>query len=145
MAAICSSCAILLCDNAGRALAHQHLGVGVAGGAQCIGHALRAGGLAHPDYVTVATDMRNTFSTIHRTAVLKAVAGRLPKLFAFVTWAYSVPAELWVHGRSTTGVRQGGPLRPFMFSLGMQDVLDNVERECPDVLLLAYLVQRAPF
>ena len=53
--------------------------------------------MANPDYVKVATDMRNALDTIHRTAVLKAVAERLPQ-FAFVNWAYSVPAELWVHG-----------------------------------------------
>ena len=143
----CSLCAIVLCDNAGRALAPKQLGVGVAGGAQCIGHALRAGVMANPDYVTVATDMRNAFNTIHRTAVLKSVAERLPQLFAFVNWAYSVPAELWVHGGpngherlwSTTGVRQGDPLGPLLFSLGMQDVLDTLEGEHPDVLLLAYL------
>ena len=70
----------------------------MAGGAPCIGHALHAGALAHPDSVTVATDMRNAFNTIHRAAVLKAVAERLPQLFAFVNWAYSVPAQLWVHG-----------------------------------------------
>ena len=82
----------------------------MAGGEQCIGYALRAGVMANPDYVTVATDMRNA---IHRTSVLKAVAERLPQLFAFVNGAYSVPAELWVHGGpnghellwSTTGVR----------------------------------------
>ena len=78
--------------------------------------------------------MRNAFNTIHRTAVLKAVAERLPQLLAFVNWAYSVPAELWVHGGpdgharlwSTTGVRQGDPLGPLLFSLGMQDVLNTL-------------------
>ena len=78
----CSLCAIVLCDNAGRALAPKQLGVGVAGGAQCISHI--AGVMANPDYVTVATDMRNAFNTTHRTAVLKAVAELLPQLFAFV-------------------------------------------------------------
>ena len=89
----------------------------MAGGAQCIGHALRAGALAHTHDVTIATEMRNAFNTIHRAAVLQAVAERLPQLLAFVNWAYSVPAELWVHGGpdghvrfwSTTGVRQGAP------------------------------------
>ena len=61
-------------------------------------HALCAGALADPDYVTVATDMRNAVNTIHRAAVLKAVAERLPQLFAFANWAYSAPADLWVHG-----------------------------------------------
>ena len=58
-----------------------------------------------------------------------------------------MPAELWVHGGpnsherlwSTSGVRQGYPLGPLLFCLGMQDVLDTLEREHPNVLLLAYL------
>ena len=67
--------------------------------------------------MTVATDMTNAFNTIHRMAVLKAVAERLPQFFTFVNWSFFVPAELWVHGGpngherlwSTAGVRQGDP------------------------------------
>ena len=33
----------------------------------------------------------------------------------------------------------GDPSGPLLFSLGMQDMLDTLERECPDVLLPAYL------
>ena len=33
----------------------------------------------------------------------------------------------------------GDPSGPLLFSLGMQDVLDPLERVCPDMLLLAYL------
>ena len=95
----CSLCAIVLCDNAGRALAPKQLGVGVAGGVQCIGHALRAEVLAHPNNVTVATDTRNAFNTIHRAAVLKAIAERLPQLCASVNWAYSACKVLWRFGR----------------------------------------------
>ena len=40
-----------------------------------------------------------------------------------------------VHYRCQTG----GPLGPLLCSLGVQDVLDTLERECPDVLVLAYL------
>ena len=60
----CSLCAIELCSDAGPSLAPIQNGVGVAGGAQCIGHALRAGAKAHPDHVTVATDFNNAFNTI---------------------------------------------------------------------------------
>lgn len=36
----CCLRALELCPEAGRALAHLHLGAGVPGGAQCIGHVL---------------------------------------------------------------------------------------------------------
>ena len=62
----CSICVFAQCPEAGLDLASLQLGVGVAGGAQCIGHALRAGAEAHPDHATVATDVRNAFNSIER-------------------------------------------------------------------------------
>jgi hypothetical protein len=90
--------AIELCSDAGPGLATIHLGVGMAGGAQCIGHALRAGAAAYADHVTCDTNCHNSFNTNPRGAVLAAVAERHPQLFPFVRLAYSCPAELWVHG-----------------------------------------------
>ena len=118
----CSICALALCLEAGLDLASLPLGVSVAGGAQCIGHALRAGAEAHPDHVTVATDVRNACNSMPRSAVLQAVAERYPQLFPFVNWAYTPAAELWVHGGpngherlwSTTRVRQGDPMGPML-------------------------------
>ena len=123
------------------------LGVGVPGGAQCICHALCAGAEARPDHVTVATDVRNEFDTMHRSAVLQAVAERYPQLCTFVNWAYAPAAELWVHGRpnghkrlwSTTGVRQGDRMGPLQFALGLQGPLQNLASEFPEVRVLAYL------
>jgi hypothetical protein len=143
----CSLCAIELCSNAGPDLAPIQLGVGVAGGAQCIGHALRAGAAAHPDHVTCATDFRNAFNTISRDAVLAAVSERHPQLFPFVQWAYAGPAELWVHGGprghellwSTTGVRQGDPIGPLLFALGLQGPLEEIVKDFPLVRVVAYL------
>jgi hypothetical protein len=72
----CSLCAFDLCSNAGPGLAPIQLGVGEAGGAQCIGHALRAGAAAHADHATCDADFRNAFNTISRDAVLAAVTER---------------------------------------------------------------------
>lgn len=56
------------------------VGVGGSGGAQCAGHAMRAGSKAHPEHPMVATDFRDEFNTISCEAVLQAVADRQPRL-----------------------------------------------------------------
>ena len=57
----------------GKALQPLNYSVGVAGGAQIIGHAVKAGHLAHPDQVTVQLDFRNAFNALCREAMLKAI------------------------------------------------------------------------
>jgi hypothetical protein len=143
----CSICAIELCSNAGPGVAPVQLGVGVAGGAQCIGHALRAGAAAHADHVTSATDFRNAFNTISRDAVLAAVAKRHAQLFPIARWSYSCTARLWVHGGplghellwSTTGVPWSDPIRTLLFALGLQGPLEDIVRDVPEVRVVAYL------
>ena len=63
-ARLASMCAMAACSEVGPGLAPLQLGVGVPGGAQCLGHAVRAGVLAQPDHVTVQLDWRNAFNCI---------------------------------------------------------------------------------
>ena len=60
-ARLMSMCAMAACPQIGPSLAPLQVGVGVRGGAQCLGHAIRAGVLQHPDHVTVQLDFKNAF------------------------------------------------------------------------------------
>jgi hypothetical protein len=72
---------------------------------------------------------------------------RHPKLFTYARWAYSRPAELWVHGGprghellwSTTGVRQGDPIGHVLSSLGLQAPLREIVKDFLEVRIVAYL------
>jgi hypothetical protein len=48
--------------------------MGISGGTQIIGHALRAGMVADPGCITVQVDWRNAFNTVCRDCMLAAIA-----------------------------------------------------------------------
>jgi hypothetical protein len=142
----CASCA--LCCNRTHTHTHTHtlqLGVGIRGGTEAAGHALRAAQASDPRLQLVRIDYQNAFNTVSRTAVLQAVADRTPELLPFVQWVYSCPSRLWVAGReegappilSTTGVRQGDPMGPLLFALALQQPLEESIAEVPDLHLVA--------
>src|SRR6478609_1178418 len=64
-------------------------------------------------------------------------------------WAYGTPSDLVLTNRETgatyslssaQGVRQGDPLGPLMFSLGIRVFLDDLASTLgPDLLILSYL------
>jgi hypothetical protein len=139
-------CAMGACPEIGPSLAPLQLGVGVKGGSQCMGHAIRAGIAADPTCVTAQLDWRNAFNSVSRDAMLAAVAKRAPKLLPFAAWMYKQPAQLWVAGVpreegtliSECGVRQGDPCGPLFFALTLQGPLERVRELNPDLCLVSY-------
>ena len=139
-------CALALKPDLGTSLAPLQLCASVRGGSQNIAHALRAGIASRPGTVTVGIDMRNAFNSIRRQAVVDAVAARAPALLPFTQWAYAHHSRLWVVGAppdappvsSQTGVRQGDPAGPLLFSLALQGPLEQVSRDFPQVHAVAY-------
>ena len=110
-------CAMEACPTKGSSLLPYQFGVGVAGGAQCVGHAVKAGMLAHPEHVTIHVDFQNAFNLLCRASMLNAVRKRAPGLSKFAASLYSKHSELLVSGaaagsphiQSQTVVRQGDP------------------------------------
>ena len=74
--------------------------------------------------------------------MLWAVRSRLDCLYQFVHWSYSQPSTLF-YGEfvleSKNGVRQADCLGPFLFSLALQSVLEDVQEKCETVHVHAYL------
>jgi hypothetical protein len=116
----------------GVVLVPLQVAVGVPGGSQIVGHALRAGHSADPSCVTVQVDWRNAFNTLRRDRMLDAVAQRCPALLPMAAWAYGRHSHLLVHQSpgtvvsSQSGVRQGDPLGPLLFAITLQGPLEEV-------------------
>jgi len=146
-ARLMSMCAMAACPDVGPALAPLQVGVGVRGGAQCLGHAIRAGVMEHPDDVTVQLDFKNAFNTLSREAMLKAVAKRVPQMLIYAQWMYKQASPLWLAETpvgaaplwSKAGVRQGDPCGPLFFALTLQDALRATQLWNDDVRVIAYL------
>jgi len=71
----------------------------------------------------VKLDLSNAFNTLDRQALLQAVHEEFPGLAPWADWCYSRPSTLFLGKqtvRSETGVQQGDPLGPLLFSLALQ-------------------------
>ena len=144
--------------DAGKVLAPLNLGVGIPGGAEIVVHAanlyarlLRArqvGAISLEDdddpYCMLATDFTNAFNTLHRREMAAAIDERFPDLLPLFNWSYGHGAALRLGTGfrvcySSTGVRQGDPLGPLFFCLGIQRILEEMKKAHPEVHFMFYL------
>ena len=82
-------------------------------------------------------DFSNAFNTVSRFQIASVVRKETPHLYRFVKFLYNDksplltrdsegnPQTLW----SKTGVRQGDPLGPFLFSLAIKDLVKHIRDE----------------
>ena len=93
------------------------------------------------DKVLLKVDFENAFNTIDRVAFLQACRHNLPRLSPGFEWCYSEPTLLQFGARtinSESGVQQGDPLGPFLFSLTLQLLLATIKAIHGLDLLFAY-------
>jgi hypothetical protein len=126
-------------------------GVGTKGGVEPLIHAV--GRALDHDTGKVYThltslDFSNAFNTLERRDIASAARTHAPPLYRLAKWAYNNPSDLVMVGHdhstatlsSSQGVRQGDPLGPFLFSLGIRPLLQDLATSLgPDCTVLAYL------
>jgi hypothetical protein len=93
-------------------------------------------------------DFSNAFNSLNRRDMAESIKHHAPGLYRLAKWAYNESSRLVIGGggdditqiRSTQGVRQGDPLGPLFFSIGIRPILEKLSRRLgPDCIVLAYL------
>ena len=114
-------------DDLGQFLRPVQLGFGTPGGCEAAVHAARffwhSGSAAfRVPKVFLKLDYKNAFNSVTRDCLLRMVREHFSSLYPLVWQAYSLPSNLFFGDSiisSATGVQQGDPLGPALFSLAI--------------------------
>jgi hypothetical protein len=133
-------------------LSPGQFGVGTKGGVEPLIRAIQRvvdDSVVGVEYTHVTSlDFSNAFNTLDRADMAQAVRKHAPGLFRLAKWAYDKPSRLVIGSGnevilqipSSQGVRQGDPLGPLLFSIGIRPILEKLSLQLgPDCVVLAYL------
>jgi hypothetical protein len=125
---IASKCANSFASSQAKLLfSPRQLGVAISGGCEAAIHATRRFAEAMPSgHAIVKLDFSNAFNSLHRDAMLNAVAAVCPEIYRFCHLTYNSPSVLKFGIRSILsqeGPQQGDPLGPLLFCLAIHPML----------------------
>ena len=116
------------------------LGVGVKGGAEAIMHSTK---ISYEKILTSSSssgilqiDFCNAFYSIKRSEMLKTVASSMPGIAAFTNSCYSLHSQLFYNKfavSSESGIQQGDPLGPLIFSLTLWPIIEKIQETSPEL------------
>ena len=89
------------------------------------------------DFGVLKIDMKNAFNLVSRQALLSECAKHFPELFPWVSWCYGQHHLLWHSLGCLTlesGVQQGDPLGPLLFSLVLNILVKAISTTCSNLL-----------
>ena len=113
-------------------LPYGQVGVGIPGGLEGAIHITRHFISTHgadDSLALLKVDMKNAFNECDRSAFFTRMSEDFPEISAWVKWCYSQLAELRFGNRrllASSGVQQGDPLGPLLFSLVILQFIDAV-------------------
>lgn len=150
---LCRAVAAQVSKEMGSMLLPLQFGVGIKGGAESVVHSLqlhrRSASAAWSSQreeaeIAIAVDFRNAFNSIRRGAIAQQLQAKRPDLLPLFRWAYGTVGRAFLSSGepvapSATGVRQGDPLGPLFFCLGLHPLLDSTATRFPHVTVMAYM------
>jgi hypothetical protein len=115
------------------------VGVGQKAGAEATIHAIRR--LADrfgddPGKILLQVDLSNAFNMADRSVLLSEVQERIPEFFRWVEFCYGGASVLFFGSTTldcSTGLQQGDPLAPLLFSLVLMILCRRLKEECEDL------------